>query len=484
MKTTLASLTLSCLLLAGCNKATEPVSAPAAPAAPAAAGPNLTGQPDVGKIEQVPVTASGSGMTAGAAINDALKTAIMQVNGTQVQATTATLNTFSKITAQLDVETGGESDSLKATATVQSSHFAESIVAQSQGVVSAFKVLKMSPPANKGGQFSADISATVAKFKAPADSGKIKIVVAPLRSDRASFDIGGRAVPAEIVLGQLRQQLIDALTQSGRFTVLDREFESELEGELELITSGKAVNQDFAKLGQALTADLVWVGVVNELGYQRHARQLQTSDRELVSYSGGWSMSHRMINLATRQILQSGTIEGRAPSIAATTLGSGINADAVLQDMRQAIAKRSAEAILLQTFPISVVERDGMNVILSQGGNALVPGARYRLYLQGKEIKDPQTGQSLGNTESVCCEVLINRVTAKLSYGVLDNVSARLDGVAAGALQVREMVPVAPPAPPAVASTGRAAPADVKPAARSAKKSPGEKAGVADDKDW
>ncbi|UUZ49483.1 hypothetical protein LP420_04075 [Massilia sp. B-10] len=130
-----------------------------------------------------------------AAINDALKTAIMQVNGTQVQATTATLNTFSKITGQLDVETGGESDSLKATATVQSSHFAESIVAQSQGVVSAFKVLKMSPAGmNKGGQFSADISATVAKFKAPADSGKIKIVVAPLRSDRASFDIGGRAV--------------------------------------------------------------------------------------------------------------------------------------------------------------------------------------------------------------------------------------------------------------------------------------------------
>ncbi|UUZ55039.1 hypothetical protein LP419_03835 [Massilia sp. H-1] len=87
-----------------------------------------------------------------AAINDALKTAIMQVNGTQVQATTATLNTFSKITGQLDVETGGESDSLKATATVQSSHFAESIVAQSQGVVSAFKVLKMSPAKHEQGR--------------------------------------------------------------------------------------------------------------------------------------------------------------------------------------------------------------------------------------------------------------------------------------------------------------------------------------------
>ncbi|MES2018242.1 MAG: CsgG/HfaB family protein [Pseudomonadota bacterium] len=481
MMTKLASLTLLLVLLAGCNKSKPPEAAPA-PAA--ASGPNLTGQPDVGKVEQVAVATSGSGVTPGAAINDALKSAIMQVNGTKVAATTATLQTFSTMTAQIDVESDSGSDSAKATATVQSSHFAESIVSQSQGVVSAFKLVKLTPPANKGGLFSAEISATVAKFKAPADSGKIKIVVAPLRSDKTSFDIGGRAVPASVVLGQLRQQLVDALTQSGRFTVLDREFEGELEGELELITSGKAVNQDFAKLGQVLTADLVWVGVVNELSYERHARALRTSDRELVSYSGGWSLSHRMINLATRQILQSGTIDGRAPSIAPTTLGSGINGDAVLQDMRAAIAARSAEAILLQTFPISVVERDGMNVILSQGGSALVQGGRYRLYLQGKELKDPQTGQSLGNTESVCCDVLVNRVTPKLSYGVLDNVSAKLDGIAPGALQVREMLPRVDPAAapaPEVAAVASVAPAG-KPKAKADNK-PAMAQG-ADEKDW
>lgn len=479
----LASLTLLLALLAGCSKNTE--TAPAA----AAAVPNITTQPDVGKIEQVAVTASGMGPTPGAAINDALKSAILQVNGTKVQATSASLQTFSKITGQLDVETSNGSDSVKASATVQGSHFAESIVAQSQGVVSTFKVVKLTAPKDTGGMFSADISASIAKFKAPADSGKIKIVVAPLRSDKATFDIGGRAVPAAVVLAQLRQQLIDALTQSGRFTVLDRQFETELEGELDLITSGKAVTQDFAKMGQALTADLVWVGVVNELGYTRHARQLRTSDRELVSYSGGWSVSQRMINLATRQILQSGTIDGRAPSIAPTTMGSGIDADSVLQEMRMEIAKRTTEAILLQTFPISVVERDGMNVVLSQGGNSLVQGARYKLYLQGKEIKDPQTGQSLGNTESVCCDVVISRVTPKLSYGVLENVTVGLDKAAPGLLQVREMLK-----PVTVAAAASGAPAaDAAPAMPAARPAPAKAAskkpavagaGEAADKDW
>ena len=101
---------LSCAL-AGCNKGAD---APA-PAAQAPAGPNLTAQPDVGKVEQVPVTATGMGITPGAAINDALKTAVMQVNGSTVQANSGSLQTFSKVTAELDVEVGGSAESLKAT---------------------------------------------------------------------------------------------------------------------------------------------------------------------------------------------------------------------------------------------------------------------------------------------------------------------------------------------------------------------------------
>ena len=499
----LAYLALLSCALAGCNKT---ASVPAA-AVPAPSGPNLTVQPDVGKIEQVSVTATGMGITPGAAINDALKTAVMQVNGATVQTTSGSLQTFSKITAELDIETADKADHVRASSTVQGGHFAEQIISKSQGVVSAFKVDKLTPPPSKGGMFSADISVTIAKFKAPADSGKIKIVVAPLRSDQTSFDIGGRAVPADVVLSQLRQQLIDALSQSGRFTVLDRQFEGEMENELEMITSGKAASQEFAKLGQALTADLVYVGVVNELGYTRHARQLRTSERELVSYSGGWSVSHRMINLATRQILQSGTINGQAPSVAPTTLGSGINADAVLQDMRMEIAKRSAAAVLLQTFPVSVVQRDGVSVVLSQGGSSVAEGARYKLYLQGKEIKDPQTGLSLGNLESACCNVLVTRVTPKLSYGTLEAVTVNLDGVVPGALQVKEMLTgdaaVASSAPAAAPATAAASAMVAEPAAAiktatvnaggkpavarkpaAADKSGAAKAGASADGDW
>lgn len=406
--------------------------------------PNLTQVPDVGKVEQVTIKATGTGVSPGAAINDALKLAVAQVNGVNVQSMSANLTAVANVSASLDTETAQGKDSTKVNAAAQSQAFAEAVVTQSQGLIKSFSVVRMTPPAQGATAYTAEIETQVTKFKAPADSGKIKIVVSPLRSDKSEFDIGGRMVPAAEVLGPIRQQIIDTLSQTGRFTILDRQFEGELQNELQMITSGKAAQSDIAKLGQALSADLVWVGVVNDLAYRKNVRKLQTSDREFVGYSGSWSVSQRLINLTTRQIQQAATLQGTPPSIAPTTLGAKFDESATRKAIEEGIVRKATEAIILRTFPVSVVERDGNMVVLSQGGQSITENVRYRIYLQGKEIKDPQTGQSLGNMESPCCDVLINRVTPNLSYGVLENVKIDLANVQLGALQIREVVPEAP----------------------------------------
>jgi len=482
----------ACLMVA-CDKTitigtpSKPDSAKAASAETPAPAVSATGSatapqgqlPDVGKIEQVKVNASGAGLTPGAAINDALKTAVMQVNGTVVDSASANLNTVSHVTADVDIQSDQGTDSAKATAVVQGQHFAELIVSESHGLVSSFKVLKLTPPPAKGDPYMVEIEARVAKFVAPADSGKIKLVVAPLYSDKTAFNIGGRMVPAQDVLNAMHQRIVDALSQTGRFTVLDRQFDGELQNELDMINSGKTVNTDVAKLGQALSADLVWVGTVNDFSYERHVRHLQTSTRDLVGFSGGWTVSQRMINLGTRQIFQSASLQGTAPSIAPTTLGTGFDETGTVKGMEADIVKKITEAILLRTFPVSVVDRDGNNVVLSQGGSALSENGRYAIYLQGKELKDPQTGQSLGKMENLCCEVVVNRVTPTLSYGVLENVKVKLDGVAPGSLIVHEALVQKAAAKPAGAAGGKGAgkDADDEPMPIPAKKSGA-------DKDW
>ena len=402
----------------------------------------MQGGVDVGKFEHVSVFVTGIGATPGAAVNEALKSAIAQVNGVRIESNSAQVNVFAQSTATLDIETSQGSDTAKASAIIQGNAFAETIVAQSQGLVSSFRVIKIIQPKRENKNYTIEIEAKIAKFEAPADAGKIRIVVAPLRSKTKTFDIGGRAVSANEILSSIQHQLIDALSQTGRFTVLDRQFEEELQNELNMINSGQTTNNDFAKLGQALGADLVWVGIVNNLGYSKNVRKIETSDRNLVSYSGGWSVSQRMINLATRQILQSNTLHGKPLSIAPTTLGTGFNENETLKSMQNEIVKKAVAAIISQTFPISIVRIDGNNVVLSQGGQAVSEKSRYMVYLLGEEFKDPQTGQSLGREEKVCCEVLINRVTPNLSYGVLENIQIDLSKATTGALQIRELLPV------------------------------------------
>lgn len=446
----LAALVLV-VAMAGCDrKPAEPVAAAPA-AAPAVTTPApLTPEtatippPDVGKLEVVKVTASGSGASAAEAVAEAMRLAILQVNGASVDIDTVNAK------LGIDATLNQTPVSLRAAA------FADIVQQKSGGVVQNFRILELSEPMTPLGKHKVSIEAGIAKFNAPASLKKIRLVVAPLRFDKPTLPMGDRSVPAAEAAVQLRQLIVDALVNTGRFAVLDREFTPELQQELDLIESGQAPSAERAKLQQAVSADLIWVARVQQLAYNRHARQLKTSDRELVSYSGGWTVSYRLVNVATRQVMSSETLRGEVPATAPTTLGSGVDSAKVLEGMTRGLVDQVVSSVLLRSFPITVVALEGNNVVLSQGGQALRPGARYAMVTMGTEMKDPQTGQSLGRIESPCCELTIDRVTPHLSYGHLDNVRGPLDKLLPGALQVREPLP---PAAPASQATTAAAPA-------------------------
>ncbi|MEG2045878.1 MAG: CsgG/HfaB family protein [Comamonas sp.] len=447
------------MVVAGCGPKSEETSAAPAPTNNSVAPP----PPDVGKLESVSTTATGLGKTAGEAMAEAMKMALLQVNGAVVQTESVTAK------YGLDVSLNQDSASLRANA------FAELVQQKSGGVIQNLKVVSLQEPSLLPPKlYKATIEAHIAKFKPSADMQKLKVVIGPVSFGQQNLAMGDRSVPSAQVAAALRQRVSDALVQTGRFAVLDREFSPEIEQELDMIASGQAPSAELAKLSQAASADLVWSARVNTFAYNRHARQLRTSDRELVSYSGGWSLSQKMVNVATRQVTTSDSLRGAAPDRAATTLGTGVDGDRILADMTDEAAKAIVGSILQRTFPVMVVARDGTNVVLSQGGQSIREGARYAMAAMGKEMKDPQTGQSLGRMESPCCELVIDRVTPNLSYGHLENMRTDLDAIPEGGLQVRnELKHVATaanaaPAASASASNAQAAPKKAAPAKQSA----------------
>lgn len=443
-------------LLAACNKAEPEQTAVAAPANVAAP------VPDAGKLTSVQTTAQGYGASAGEAVAQAMKLAILQVNGAAVQSESLSVK------YGLDVSLNQDSASLRA------SGFADAVRQRSGGVIQNFKLVEMQEPSLLAGkQYKATIEAQIAKFEASADMGKIKLVVGQIRFDSPSLAMGDRSVSSAEVAAALRQRISDALVQTGRFAVLDRELSPDIQGELDMIASGQAPSAELAKLSQAASADIVWSGRVSQLAYNRHARQLKTSDRELVSYSGGWALTEKMVNVATRQVMGSNALRGSAPATEPTTLGRGVDGGRVLEDMSTDLVNQVVTSVLQRTFPVTVVSIDGTNVVLSQGGRAVKVGARYAMVSMGAEMKDPQTGQSLGRVESPCCELVVERVTPNLSYGRLENVRSHLEQLPVGGLQLREALKEV-----AVAKVQAAAAQAIAPAAASAPK-PAQRRSVA-----
>ena len=477
LRRSICMLGLAALLaaLAACDQKPATTAPPAAQAAAASAAPTAAAPataspapltpatatippPDVGRLETVKVSADGYGTSASEAVAEAMSMAILQVNGAAVDMATI------KARLGVDVTTN------QTVASMRAEGFAEAVRTRSGGVVQNFRVVAMDEPLLPKGKYKATIEAGIAKFVVPAELKKIKLVVAPLRFDRATIPMGDRNVPAEEVGAELRQRILDALVNTGRFAVLDRDFSPEIQQELDMIANGEAPKAEIAKLSQAVTADIIWTGRINNLAYNRHARQLRTSDRQLVSYSGGWSVSQKMVNVATRQVITAETLRGEAPSTAPTTLGTGFNSGKILGNMADDLVNGVVASILSRTFPITVVALEGSNVVLSQGGQALRPGSRYAMVVMGSELKDPQTGQSLGRVESPCCQLVIDRVTPNLSYGHIEGATGSLDNLLPGALQVREQLKGGKP--PATVASNDAPPPAVTGVAAPARKSP------------
>ena len=455
MRLCILGAAVAALFLAACGDKSEPAAPAAALAKPAASA--AAPVPDVGKLEAETVTAFGLGASPGEAMAQALQMALLQVNGAVIES--------SSVSAKygLDVSLGKDAVSLRA------NEFVDLVRQKSGGVIQSVRVVSLDEPTlGIGSRYKYTIESSISKFKPSAEMSKLKVVIGPIRFAQASVPMGGRNVSTAELGATLRQRISDALVQTGRFAVLDREYSPEIEQELDMIASGQAPSAELAKLSQAASADLVWSGRVSNFAYNRHARQLRASGRELVSYSGGWAMTQKMVNVATRQVTLSDSLSGVAPSTEATTLDGGVDGGKVMTDMSDALVKGAVASILQRTFPVVVIARDGNNVVLSQGGQAVRAGARYAVAAMGAEMKDPQTGQSLGRMETPCCELVIDRVAPNLSYGHLENVQTNLDALPAAGLQIRAELKRSAVAVAAPAAAGEASPAPVasaKPAA-------------------
>lgn len=501
----------------------------------APAAPPIRAKPDFGGVSSEHVEVSATGPTLEVAIDNAVRLAVEQVNGKTVAGGTTQLSLDGRLAAkgeQLDVHSSAyaqwlttrtagvvtnfrivsqeqlqhpvstDEQSLKATqgeswnkgkldasaegdasARARSGDASADADVHHQAAISgewdqhqgAQSVDYQSKHTEFAHEWSVKVAADVAKYREAPGAKLTRVVIALPRSKQATYRVGDNTIDAQDVGGQIRTELTDALSQTHRFTVLDRDANAEIGQEIELIQSGNAKPSEAARLGQQLATDLIVIPTIERFEYVRHERALRLSDRTLVSYSGGGSLSFRVVNATTGQIVLSQSFDYALPDTAPTTLGASADGKRLASIMMDDLDRRIVTAIMQSTFPLSVIQRDGQSLVINQGGQAVTEGRIYRAVTLGKEVIDPQSGLSLGPTEAPCCMVMIDRVSQNLSYGHIIEPNVDASGpFVPGSMELREEVAASshPSSVSAMHASAAAHPRTVAPAAAPEKADP------------
>lgn len=373
----------------------------------------------------VTVEAEGSGASRNAAIAAALSGAVEQVSGVAISSRQSSASAF------LQLVQGDERESMLAEADQSE------IRRQSGGIVRRYRVLSLAPEASG---FVARLEVDIEVYESPGNNGETRrrIAVMPFKEQGSSSGMGGA----------VRDRLNAYLVQSRRFAVVDRAQDQTYEREMAVLASGDAPLAERARMGQVLGADYVLVGSVRPAASHTD-RVIGLTGERIQSSSYTASIDYNVIEIATRQIKWGGSAR----------IASGAGFGPILDQLAARIGDEVTEAI----YPMRLIRfSDPAALIINQGGITLRPGLRLRAAMQGEEMIDPYTKESLGSTEENIGVVEITRVESKMSYAKL--VSGRLPAQSDAVVVLRRQAAgaSASPAPALRAAPRNQAPAVVR----------------------
>ena len=351
------------------------------------------------EVKYVETNAKGSGETFEIALK-AFTRAISKVNGVSVESESV-LKTIDKSV------TTNEGSSASLTRDLQ-----QTINEKTKGSIKTFEILSETKDSN--GIFNVEIKVTIAKFALSKTAKRKRIAVVPFRLNVGRIELENFSPDDFREL--LNQKFSTYLVQTRKFTVLDREFEEEIKGELSNLVESENID-DQVKIGQALFADYIVVGRVDNLEIKEVEKKFLTSEKVIKKTMGVLNFSYRIIDVPTTQIKYS----------------SSVNLEVNLKKQNQPLvylsdmtAQNAGVEVMYAIYPILVEKIEGELLYLGQGGNQIKLNDQYSLYERSDEkIKDSYTGETLGNVETKVG--LVEIVDSNSKFSVAKIIEANVD---------------------------------------------------------
>jgi curli biogenesis system outer membrane secretion channel CsgG len=213
------------------------------------------------------------------------------------------------------------------------------------------------------------------------------------------------------------------LRASRRFRMYERNAEL-LQGtvlqEQQLAQSGLAAG-NAADAGKLTNVQLIVTPFVTEYHLGSSFRSLEDfPGKYLRSDSGALRLTVKVTDTTTGeikyQIDTTGSISGGSGS-PQDGRGGGPPGNA-WQHMVDQAAEAAAAKVIGAVFPIVIVKVDGDQIYLNRGeGAGLTVGETHELFSVGDALVDPQSGEQLGQTETLVGRIKVTRITPRFSVG-------------------------------------------------------------------
>ena len=242
-----------------------------------------------------------------------------------------------------------------------------------------------------------------------------RMVVAPFASNEQSISFMNVRISTSKWMGDLSRNLNTHLTQTRKFTMLDRDFDAEINKELARALESNASLADFApRLNQKLATDYILVGQVlfrnvNPPMQDPYTKQILPNQELTMA-----EVHYRVLLGPTGQLKWSNTVKVNA-------MDALSNGASTIEDILSALAEQAATQITdeilssILPFEIVTVTQNG-TIVIGEGGKSLAVGEQLIVYALGETVTDTRTGEVLDEIEEEVGVVVISRVSEKLSY--------------------------------------------------------------------
>jgi hypothetical protein len=244
--------------------------------------------------------------------------------------------------------------------------------------------------------------------------------------------------------------VIDALVNSRKLDVLERENLGAVIKELDFGESDYADVAKVVKMGRMLNADYVVVPEIRYLSLTLENKEVPFINQKQALVKGKFATNVRVVDVATGKIVASNIGDVQKQIRLKEANGpAGRQIYDFIEELYGVSGKIEAANVIDTAYPIKVVAVAGGALTINRGKGAIVLGEVLEVYQAGEMMTDPDTKENLGFHETKVGKakvVEVNEKTAKAevleSAGEIPRLSICRRVKALGAV-----TPVEPPAP-------------------------------------